>query len=714
MKSWVIAGVAILTAPFGCQKRHGDLVQYRASAPLILISIDTLRADHLPAYGYTQVETPAIDQFSKEAVVFERCYSHCPQTLPSHSSILTGLLPFEHGVRDNIGFFIKDGQATLASVLQREGFTTGGFVSSYVLRTETKVGLGFDSYDAEMTREKAEVSFGELQRKGELTIEAARTWLGTQQPGKRFFLFLHLYEPHTPYQPPEPYASRYAGRPYDGEIAHVDALVGSFLQTLKDRGLYQRALIIITSDHGEGLGDHGEGEHGVFLYNEDIHVPLMIRYPEGIRAGEKVETPVQHVDLLPTVLDFYGLTPLASSQGRSILLSPLKIPERAIYSESLYPLYHFGWSELYSLTDSRHKFIKSPREELYDLGADPGEKSNIATSSPTIAGQYRYQVDQTIANRTVESPAEMSPEDMERLQALGYIGVASSQVSSQQQKPDPKDKIHLIEKYRRGLHLHRQGDEAGAAAVFREIILESPDMADVLEQLGRSLARLKRVDEAAPVLRRVAELRWDNAFTLIGVSRIFWKLKMHPDALKCVDHALSLNPTIARGFELKGQILFSANDITGALTAFDRALALDGTLPMPYYIEGIVALQRGKADEALRLFRRAESELAKKEKHLVLPALHYNIGFLLERKGLRGDAQSEYRMELTGMPSTYQARIRLAALLVQEGRREEAVKLFENHRGRTREAVAAMATFLQSIGEQDRARTLSAEAQRLP
>ena len=230
--------------------------------PIILISIDTLRADHLPIYGYSGVRTPAIDALAATATVFEHAYSHAPQTLPAHASILTGELPFQTGVRDNVGFTLKDGQWTLARALHADGYATGGFVSAYVLREETRIGQGFDTYDAKLPAVSSEVALGQVQRDGAATLEAAQRWL-TSRTNDRVFLFLHLYEPHRPYKPPSRF-SQYA--PYDGEIAYADEIVGRLLDRLRTDKLFDQSTIVLLADHGEGLGDHGEQEHGMFLY----------------------------------------------------------------------------------------------------------------------------------------------------------------------------------------------------------------------------------------------------------------------------------------------------------------------------------------------------------------------------------------------------------------------------------------------------------------
>ena len=278
------------------------------SGPIVLISIDTLRADRLPVYGYQGIRTPAIDALAADAVLFERTYAHAPQTLPSHVSMLSGRLPFEHGIRDNLGFTVSPDERLLPDYLKERGIVSAGIVSSYVLRDELGLGRSFDLYDSQMPMATSEMSIGQVQRDGLASLAVAERWLDGLS-SNHFFLFWHIYEPHTPYRPPERY-SQYA--PYDGEVAFADEIVGRFLDALRARQLYDEATIIVSSDHGEGLGDHGEREHGVFVYDESIHVPLIIKLPAGVNGGTRTAQPVQHIDLVPTILDLVGVP----QQGR--------------------------------------------------------------------------------------------------------------------------------------------------------------------------------------------------------------------------------------------------------------------------------------------------------------------------------------------------------------------------------------------------------------
>src|SRR5262245_132573 len=315
---WLLAGLAgaTLCLAFACGGANGS--GSAAGAPVVVISVDTLRADHLPAYGYRGVATPGLDALRKDSVLFENAYSHVPLTLPSHTTIFTGLLPPQNGVRDNLGYALGPGPATLASWLKAKGYATGGAVSSIVLSHATGVSRGFDFYEDGIEPAKASQTISRVQRNGAETAALLTEWMRAHDKGP-FFAFLHLFEPHSPYEPPEPFKSRYA-LPYDGEIARADDIVGVFLAGLKERGLYDRALIVFLSDHGEGLNDHGEDEHGVLLYREAIHVPLMVKLPGNRRAGETVAAPVALVDVFPTIVEGVGISPPAGLPGRSLLM----------------------------------------------------------------------------------------------------------------------------------------------------------------------------------------------------------------------------------------------------------------------------------------------------------------------------------------------------------------------------------------------------------
>ncbi|MGH9381264.1 MAG: sulfatase [Thermoanaerobaculia bacterium] len=373
----------LLGLPFlvGCGRVAGE-TRLPAGTPIVLVSIDTLRSDRLPAYGYGGVETPAIDRLREDSILFEHAYCPAPLTLPSYVSLLTGLLPPEHGVRSNMGYRLHaDEVPYLPRALKQLGYHTGAAVSSFVLRGASGLASDFDFYEDRIAFSEW-AHLGDSQRPGSATLRATVDWL-RQVQREPFFLFFHLYEPHAPYEPPEPFASRYAS-PYDGEVAAADAVVGELLDELERLALYDRSLIVLLSDHGEGLRDHGDLEHGPLLYREVLQVPLLLKLPGSERGGSSVAAPAQLIDLFPTLLALLGTRPEAELSGTSLLaLADDQAPSRPIYSETFFPRLHFGWSELASLIEYPYHLIEGPDPELYDLERDPKEIRNL------VVGQRR-------------------------------------------------------------------------------------------------------------------------------------------------------------------------------------------------------------------------------------------------------------------------------------------------------------------------------------
>lgn len=400
--------LVFLTLATGCGPGTNRSPEF-PGAPVILVSIDTLRADHLPAYGYSRVETPNIDALQRDSILFENAYSQCPLTLPSHLSMLTGLLPAEHGVRTNLGYHF-DGNAhpTLARILRTHGYATGAAVSSYVLRGATGINDSWDFFDDSVGGDvewTQDVSL--LQRPGGETARRALAWVASVK-SRPFFLFLHIYEPHLPYEPPEPYRSRY-GATYDGEVAASDGVVGEFLGQLERDGLYDRAIVLLVSDHGEGLGDHGEQEHGILLYREVLHVPLLLKLPASRDAGTRLREPVGLTDIVPTIT---SLLKLGGEPGRGANLLDRgrrgKALPREIYSETYYPRIHFGWSHLRSLVNDRHHYIDGPKPELYAIVRDPQEATDTALADAGVARSMKKELRGYPADFV--SPGRVDPE----------------------------------------------------------------------------------------------------------------------------------------------------------------------------------------------------------------------------------------------------------------------------------------------------------------
>ena len=403
----------------------------RSDLNLLVITLDTTRADRLGPYGYSGIQTPNLDRLAREGVVFEQAATVAPLTLPAHSSLFTGKFPPEHGVRDNGGFFLNPRETTLAEVLKDRGFKTGGFIGAYVLDSKWGVNQGFDTYfdDFDLSKYKA-ISLGAIQRPGNEVVDHGLQWLDSVG-SQRFFGWMHLYDAHSPYEPPEPYKTMYRGRPYIGEIAFVDSQVGRVLAYLDAHNLSDRTIVVVMGDHGESLHEHGEATHGFFIYESTVHIPLIIRAPfSEMRGGRRVAEVVRSVDVMPTVLDMLGIAPPKGIEGvsvSSLMTGAAKELGLESYSEALYPLHHFGWSDLRAMRTGRYKLIASPRPELYDLQDDPGEQHDLFAQREALGNRMLDRLRQRESrfskpDESQKQAAEVDPDARARLAALGYVG----------------------------------------------------------------------------------------------------------------------------------------------------------------------------------------------------------------------------------------------------------------------------------------------------
>ena len=702
-----LLGVALWwVLPWWWSKVHSP-----APGPVILISIDTLRADHLPIYGYRAVRTPTIDALAADGIVFENAYAHSPQTLPSHVSILSGRLPFEHGVRDNVGFAVKPAETLLPAMLRGAGYLSGGFVSAYVLRDETGIGKPFDHFDARMPPSSPEVAIGQLQRDGTATLAAADRWLDALQ-SRRFFLFFHIYEPHSPYTPPARF-SEYA--PYDGEIAFADEIVGGLIASLKRRGLYDDALVVLLSDHGEGLGDHGEQEHGLFLYRDTIRVPLVIKLPRRQRAGGRVATPVQHIDLVPTILDVLGLPAMSALDGRSLrpLFTGGTIQERGLYAEALYSRYHFGWSELYSLTDAQYSFIRAPRDELYDVQRDPDQQHNLASERDSTRLAMRGALERLTAGARIEAPAEVSADARERLRALGYVGVAPpTHGAGTADLPDPKDKVQVLERYRAAIALVRQGQFDEALSKFRAIADENPTMADVWSEIGGLALRLGRTEQALSAYKRVVEVAPHDTGALVSVADTLLKLGRLDEARAQAALAADTIPASdvrwrARAHQTLTMIALARHDEPGARAEAARANEIDSTLPMPQFVEGLIRYNANQFDAAVPFLQQALNQSASST--VQIPELRYYLGDALARVERYSEAEPILTEEVRLFPYDLRARAALAMLYRATGHIDASDRAVESivRVSPSAEGQALAEKLWTLFGEPDKARAVA-------
>ena len=627
-------------------------------APVILISIDTLRADHLPAYGYKNVDTPAIDAFRRDAILFENAYSHVPMTLPSHVALLTGLLPPANGVRDNLGYTLDARvHPAVSNLLAQNGYATGAAVSAYVLRGPTGLASCFQTYD-DVIPARAGVAVGDLSRPGNQTIAIAQQWIAGRH-SQPFFYFVHLFEPHTPYEPIEPFKSRYSSA-YDGEIATADSYLGAFIDWLKQQKIYDDALIVLLSDHGEGLGDHGEQEHGVLLYRETLHVPLLVKLPHSQNGGASVREPVQLIDVAPTILSAVGSAVPKSMTGTS-LLGPLP-PARSIYSETFLPRIHLGWSELRSLVNDRFHYIDAPRPELYDVVGDPGERTSVVDQQRRAFTQLRAAMEPY--RTAAAAPSKVDPEEAARLAALGYIGSARTQ-NATGPLPNPVDHIGELERMKDGTRLEQENDVAGALRVYQSLTAANPRFTDAWLREAAAYETLGDLPKAIATYKHAIEIAPELADGIaISIANLQFKTG---DLAGAEAHArLAMNRSPGAAHMVLAHVALSRHDAATAekearASMEDNSHIRDGAVVLAQ-----VLATSGRLDEALRTIDGISRDRSPVEN------LDATRGDILARMQRNAEAEQAFRSELENFPHNLDAYTKYAILLATEGRVPDA------------------------------------------
>jgi arylsulfatase A-like enzyme/predicted Zn-dependent protease len=638
-------------------------------APVVLVSIDTLRSDRLPAYGYGGVETPHLDRLRRDAILFESAWSPCPMTLPSHVTMLTGLLPPEHGVRNNVGFtFDGHAHAHLPGLLKARGYATAAAVSSYVLRGETGLAPLFDAYEDSLDPRSGS-GFADQQRPGTLTAACAKRWIG-EHAAQPFFYFFHLYEPHVPWSPPEPFRSRYR-HAYDGEVAAADAVVGELLDFLREAGLYERAVVVVTSDHGEGLMDHGEEQHSILLYREAIQVPLLLKLPGQRRAGETVEAPVQLADIAPTLAELVGVLPPRTSSARSLLRASVG-GTRGLYAETLYPRLHLGWSELQSIVDGRFHYIHGPRPELYDVTADPGETRDIAAREPQALERLRAALARVPSGPA--APARVDPDVAERLNALGYLGTARDRGAGAS-LPNPRDMLPQLERMKQAFQLTTQRRLAEAAELLQVVVREAPANVEAWIKLGEVQLELGRFAAAATSFEAALArggMELGDVRVELGYARL--RNRELREAEAAAQRALAALPALA--LELQARVELARGRLPEARRHADAAVAVRNPQPASWLVGVEVRTAQGDYEGALARLTEAE----RRAQALGLDSV-YNLEALradaLARSGRPHQAESAYRREAAAFPGNLIAQANLAALLFAGGRRQDALVVLD-------------------------------------
>lgn len=611
----------------GCARSSASVAPKRVASPhpnIVLITLDTTRADRMGFLGSERGLTPNLDALARHAVVFARAYAHVPLTTPSHATILTGTYPqFNHV--NYLGDPLNKDLPFLPEILHRNGYKTAAFVGALVLdpkKLAPGFDRGFDVYDAGFHRRAPnEDHYHSVERRGEEVVSRALAWVNKQTAGP-IFLWVHLYDPHDPYSPPEPYKTRFQTSPYDGEIAYTDSVIAKLVAGLRSRGRFDNALIAVMADHGEAFGEHGEHHHGIFLYDETIQVPLLFKLP-GQRAAKRVESRVGLVDVMPTVLQAAHLPLPTAVQGVSLLSVMTSAPagssgkptpansQGQVYAESGYGHLSFGWSKLQAWRTGNYLYIEAPERELYDQSVDPLATHNLAHDSSAVADTAKAQVTDFF-RKTKGSPAErtpLSPEQNESLHALGYLssesGVANQVDNDNEGGPDPKERIGIADLLYEALVAMEDQQFEKAAPMLEQVLKQEPSASTASLQLGRAYMALKEYQKAITPLENLVAAKPDNAFARYELGCALVKTGQWDEAAPHFEAAVSQMAGSTMMHFYLALVYQRTSRSAEAAQEFQSALRLDPANFAANLLFGRLLIVQQKATDALPYLRKA-------------------------------------------------------------------------------------------------------------
>jgi arylsulfatase A-like enzyme/Tfp pilus assembly protein PilF len=669
---------------------------------VLLVTIDTLRADALGAYGNNQVSTPWLDRLAANGVRFTAAHASTVVTLPSHANILSGLYPFRHGVRENAGFRFPAGTDTIATLLKARGYRTAAFVSAFPLDARFGLTRGFDRYDDRFAKGETHAAFRVPERPGAETVAAALAWIRGDEPAGRsggsptvavrndqqpWFAWVHIYEPHFPYVPPEPFASRFQAAPYFGEVSAADAAIGPLLQPILDAGAGRATLVVVTGDHGESLGEHGEMTHGLFAYEGTLRVPLIVYQPH-LFGPRTIDEPVRHVDILPTILDALGAPMPSMLDGRSLLPLVTGSPgtPTATYFESLSASINRGWAPLYGVAKGSLKYIDLPIPELYDVASDPSESHDLAAARPDDVRELQRLLAGLRAGDRGAAAGRESAETREQLRSLGYVAGAAMRKDHFTDADDPKRLVHLDRAIEEVVSRYQRGDLRGAIAMAEDIVQQRPDMPLALVHLAflyneagdhrRAAGTIDRALALNPAADDVAALagayltesgQFDKAVkrlepyvrrpdtdldVLIAYGVALASAGRRREALDAFNRARSVDPGNGLPLVNTATVYLMAGDRDRAAAAFTEALAIDPTLSRAHNGLGVIEADRGNLAAALEHWRKAVALDPRDFETL------FNIGDVLIRLGRSAEARPYWRQYLATAPPALEAKDR--------------------------------------------------------
>ncbi len=642
---------------------------------LLVVTVDTLRADALGSYGSRSNSTPYLDRLASEGLRFDSAFAHATTTLPSHASLFTGRYPLAHGVRDNGNFRLQPSETTLAEMLQKAGYRSAGFVGAFVLDARFGLNQGFELYDDHYGEQSGFTDFNFVERRAEEVLAAAEAWI-RQADARSHFAWVHLFDPHAPYEPPSPYREKHRAAPYDGEVEYMDSALGDFFERLRAAGKLARTLVVVTADHGESLGEHGEATHGAFAYDSTLRVPLILWCPEALEPGV-YRAPVGHVDLTATLVDVLGLSDPGGLHGRSLLRSRELSSGESIYFETLNGFFTQELAPLTGIISGSYKYIDLPVPELYDLEHDPRETENVLERETSKAQAMKTALRDLVsslggATAANPRPASLDPSTEARLQALGYLGAATaSRQEAFSAADDPKNQFAIVEVHRTAMERYAAGSPEEAVSLLEEVIRRRPRATMAYLNLASIQFATGRVEDSVATLQSATAIDPGNPWITGRLGAVLSEAGAPDKGLPLLRAAAETAPGDAEILNSLGVAYARLGRTAEALVAFDRVLALDPSSASAYNNMGSAHLQLKNYEKARECFERA-IELAPE-----FFLAHEGLGGVYLETGKPAEAAAAWREVARLAPRNYDTLYNLGMLLVQLGRHQEALPYLE-------------------------------------
>jgi arylsulfatase A-like enzyme/Tfp pilus assembly protein PilF len=644
---------------------------------LLIITVDTLRADHLGFYGHKNIKTPNIDRLAKAGVLFSQAFSHVPLTLPSHCSLFTGTLPVYHGVRNN-GYRLPSFNATLAEIMKKNGYRTAAFIGAFPLDSRFGLNRGFDVYNDFYGSKNIVRDLTFVERKAEEVNEKALAWISANK-NKPFFVWIHYFDPHAPYEPPPPFDQEYVGREYDGEIAYTDQTIGKLLEGIDQTHLADHTLIILTSDHGEGLGEHGESTHGIFVYDSTLKVPLLFYNLKIFPKPRIIDSLIGLIDVMPTILDVMEIKLDSALPGHSFRKEMFgSSPSASNYSyiESVAGLMERNWAPLQGIRTSEWKYIDAPIAELYDLKNDPGEEANVIEKHPEMVSRFKTMLQDMINIQS--SPAsslifksEVDKNTQEKLRSLGYI--SGGQKLEETDRPDPKTMIELDNLFNDAIIASESGKMAMAETLYKQVLEKQPDFVIGYEYAAYNFYKTGMIHKGIDLLERAVSQNVISASLLARLGLYYQEAGQLEESIRVLEQSIQMDEDYADAPNFLGVSYFKSGQITKAIASFQKAIDLDNNDAMAMNNLGNCYLELQKYELALKEFRKA---IAVDER---LASAYNGMAVTLYRQGLANEALLNWEKSVTIEPRQTETLYNLGRIYLKMNRKQKALhflKLF--------------------------------------